>query len=244
MHDNILYGYHPVREVIRAGRRKVLEVYLSKGRTTSRAEKVISLAQAIKVPVHRITAEKMTAMTRSESNQGVCAVVGPFIWSDLDRLKTTDENGGPLLLLLDQVLDPHNLGALIRTAYCAGVNGLILTKDRSAQPTPAVCKASAGAMEHLPLTRVTNMVSTIKTLKASGIWIAGLDKENGQNVYKSDLTGPLALVIGGEEKGLRPLVRKHCDLLASIPQEGAIDSLNASVAGGVVIYEAYRQRKT
>ena len=163
--------------------------------------------------------------------------------SDVFHLTKTTRGRNPFLLLLDHIVDPHNLGALLRTAFCAGLDGVVITKDRSAQPSPAVSKASAGTMEHISLTRVTNMVSTIKTLKESGLWVAGLDKHIGQSIYTSDLTGPMALVIGSEEKGIRPLVRKHCDLMIAIPQIGDVDSLNASVAGGVVMYEIYRQRE-
>ena len=156
--------------------------------------------------------------------------------------KRQAQGSNPFLLLLDHIVDPHNLGALLRTAFCAGLDGVVITKDRSAKPTPAVSKASAGTMEHISLSRVTNMVSTIKTLQAAGLWVVGLDKHTGQSIYTSELTGPIALVIGSEEKGIRPLVKKNCDLMVAIPQVGNVDSLNASVAGGVVMYETYRQR--
>jgi len=148
------------------------------------------------------------------------------------------------LLLADSISDTHNLGALIRTALCAGVDGVIIPKDRAAAPLPSVSRASAGALEHMPVVQVTNLVNTIAELKEKGMWIAGMAADADQSLFESNLTGPLALVIGGEEKGIRPLVRKHCDFLIRIPQEGQIDSLNASVAGAVVMYEAYRQRKT
>ena len=241
---DILYGYHPVREALRSKKRKLLEIYLAKGKTSPRFEEVASLATAVRIPVKRVSLGIIESMAATEFHQGICAAAGPYIWSDLSRLLATTEGGNPFLLLLDHIIDPHNLGALLRTAFCAGLDGVVITKDRSVQPTPAVSKASAGAMEHISLTRVTNMVSTIKTLKESGLWIAGLDKQTGQSIYASDLTGPLALVNGSEEQGIRPLVRKHCDLMVAIPQAGVVDSLNASVAGGVVMYEAYRQRKS
>jgi len=134
------------------------------------------------------------------------------------------------------------LGALLRTALCAGVDGIVIPKDRSALPTPAVSKASAGALEHSSLARVTNMVNTIKHLKEKGLWILGLDRIAEQSVFSSDLKGSIALVVGGEAKGIRPLVKKHCDMLMSIPQSSRINSLNASAAGAVVMYEAFRQR--
>jgi 23S rRNA (guanosine2251-2'-O)-methyltransferase len=146
------------------------------------------------------------------------------------------------LLLLDSVVDPHNLGALIRTASGVGTDGVVITRHRSASPTPAVSNTSAGALEHVRLAVVTNMAETIKALKSNGIWVIGMDRRADRSVFDSDLSGSIAIVIGGEEKGIRPLVRKRCDMLLSIPQSGTIDSLNASVAGAVVMYEVYRQR--
>jgi len=239
----ILYGYHPVREALRAGKRELLEICLPKGKSSYRVEEVASLAKAAHVSINRVSMGRIESMVATDSHQGICASAGPYVWSDLSRLLKTAEGRNPFLLLLDHIVDPHNLGALLRTAFCAGLDGVVITKDRSAQPTPAVSKASAGTMEHISLTRVTNMVSTIKTLKESGLWVAGLDKQTGQSIYTSDMTGPMALVIGSEEKGIRPLVKKHCDLMVAIPQVGDVDSLNASVAGGVVMYETYRQRE-
>jgi 23S rRNA (guanosine2251-2'-O)-methyltransferase len=148
----------------------------------------------------------------------------------------------PWLLILDGVVDPQNLGALMRTAVCAGMGAVVLPKDRSARPGPAVSRASAGALEHARLAVVTNIVATIQALKPLGLWIVGLDKDDGQPLFASDLSGPLAIVVGAEGKGIRPLVRRHCDFLVAVPQVGPIDSINASVAGAVVIYESWRQR--
>ena len=159
----------------------------------------------------------------------------------LDSIQGGKSNS--FLLLLDNIMDPHNLGALIRTALCVGVNGVIIPKDRSAQPTPTVSKSSAGALEHICLSRVTNMVNTITMLKKSGLWIAGMDKISADSIFTCDMKRFNAIVIGGEGKGLRPLVKKNCDMLLSIPQTGPLDSLNASAAGAVVMYEAFRQRR-
>ena len=239
-----IYGYHPVREALRAGRRKFRDVYISKTGRSPRFGEIRSLAAAARVSVQQVPEEQIESMAGVPSHQGVCAAAGEYRCTDLNRLLTKSRTAAPLILLLDQIVDPQNLGALIRTAYCAGLDGVIFTKDRSAGPTPAVSKASAGAMEHISLTRVTNMVTTIKTLKKAGIWVAGLDSWEGHSLYTSDLTGPLAMVIGSEEKGIRSLVKKNCDFLLAVPQTGRIDSLNASVAGGVVMYEAFRQRTT
>jgi len=140
-------------------------------------------------------------------------------------------------------VDPHNLGALLRTALCATLSGVIIPKDRSAEPSATVSKSSAGALEHIRLATVVNMVNTIKELKKNNIWIIGLDKDGDQSIYENDFTGNIALIVGGEESGIRPLVKKNCDFLSVIPQNGPVSSLNASVAGAIAIYEAYRQRQ-
>ncbi len=238
----IIYGYHPVREALRAGKRRIIEIFVSESNKTQRLTDIRNLAAAAHIPVRHLTKNDVDSMVDTPGNQGICASSGPYPCTPLEELLTKSLHQIPLLLLVDQVVDPQNLGALIRTAYCAGLNGVIITKDRSAGPSPTVSKASAGAMEHISLTRVTNMVTTIKTLKKAGLWIAGLEGSAGQSIYAADLSGPLALVVGSEKKGIRALVKKHCDLLLAIPQIGHIDSLNASVAGGVVMYEAFRQR--
>ena len=161
-----------------------------------------------------------------------------------DILAAAEHGSRPhFLLLLDNILDPQNLGAIVRTALCVGVDGVIMPKDRSAAITPAVSKASAGALEHILLSRVTNLVQAIKLCKEHGVWVVGLDKTAERTLYDGEMTGPIAIVLGGELKGLRPLVKKNCDFLVSIPQHGAVDSLNASVAAAVTMYEALRQRQ-
>ena len=244
MKKEILYGIHPVFEALKAGRRDFFEVYIAKDKTSKRIDKLVAIAESMKVPVERVEPLTLKSMTGTDLHQGLGARTGPFPISEIsdifDGVQTDDENH--LLLLLDNIMDPHNLGALIRTALCVGVDGIIIPKDRSVPPTPAVSKASAGALEHIRLVRVTNMVNTIKDLKEKGLWIAGMEKTSDKSIFFSDLTGPVAIVIGGEEKGMRPLVKKHCDFLMSIPQTGQVNSLNASVAGAVVMYEAFRQR--
>ena len=220
----------------------MMEICLPTGKSSPRLEEVASLAAAARVSINRVSMERIASMAATDAHQGICASAGPYVWRDFSRLLETAQGNNPFFLLLDHIVDPQNFGALLRTAFCAGLDGVVITKDRSAQPTPAVSKASAGTMEHISLSRVTNMVSTIKTLQAAGLWVVGLDKHTGQSIYTSELTGPIALVIGSEEKGIRPLVKKNCDLMVAIPQVGNVDSLNASVAGGVVMYETYRQR--
>ena len=244
MKSEILYGIHPVIEAIRANRRDIYEVYIEKGKSSRRLEKVLSLAEFKKIPVVSVKPSTLKSITGTELHQGVGAKTNPYPLAELSDFedKVPKDHSKSLILLLDNILDPQNLGALIRTALCVQVDGIIIPKDRSALPTPAVSKASAGALEHVKLVRVVNMVRTINTLKEKGLWIVGMDKASDQSIFFSDLTGPVAIVIGGEEKGIRPLVKKKCDFLMSIPQTGPVNSLNAAVAGAIAMYEAFRQR--
>ena len=240
MKTEILFGIHAVSEALRAGRRIFSEVYTAK--SSARVEEVAAYSESFHIPVKKIQASQLQSLSGTDMHQGIAAKVSLYPLTDLyDMLGTADT--AQFLLLLDSVSDTQNLGALIRTALCAGVNGVIIPKDRAASPTPGVSKASAGALEHILLAQVTNMVSTINELKKNGIWIAGMDRSADQSVFGSDLTCPLGIVIGGEEKGIRPLVRKQCDFLMSVPQKGAVNSLNASVAGAVAMYEVLRQRE-
>lgn len=244
MKTEILYGIHPVSEALKAGRRKFFEVYLAQHKDSKRAEKTATIAESLNIPLKKVKAFELSSITGNDRHQGIGARVSPYPLAEptdiYDNIKA-DKN--PFLLLLDSIIDPHNLGALIRTALCAGVEGIIIPKDRSASPTPAVSSASAGALEHVRLALVTNMVTSIKELKKKGVWVAGMDKTLQKSIFSFDFSCALAIVIGGEEKGIRSLVKKHCDFLISIPQKGKINSLNASAAGAVVMYEAFRQRK-
>jgi 23S rRNA (guanosine2251-2'-O)-methyltransferase len=241
----ILFGINPVLEALTAGRRTFFEVYIVEKKISNRLERMVTLSKAKKIPVVRVKPSQLKSLTGTDQHQGIGAMTSSYPLSGIadiiDSIRPDDKN--QLLLLVDNVMDPHNLGALIRTALCVGVDGIIIPKDRSVPPTPAVSKASAGALEHIRLARATNMVTTIKTLKEKGWWIAGMEKASDKSIFLSELTGRLAIIIGGEEKGMRPLVKKHCDFLMSIPQKGPINSLNASVAGAVVMYEAFRQQQ-
>lgn len=244
--EEILYGVHPVLETIRAGRRTVFEIYTTPSRRGARLSAVMQLAEENHIPLTRLKEDRLASLTGHSRHQGIAARVSAYPFAALDTLDFTvcgDSSQDPFLLLLDSVVDPHNFGALIRTALCVGMNAVLIPKDRAVAPTPAVSKASAGALEHMAVIRVTNMVKTMEALKARGLWLAGMSAGGGDSLFETDLKGPLGLLIGGEEKGLRPLVQRHCDLLLSIPQSGPLDSLNASVAGAVVMYEAFRQRQ-
>jgi len=241
----ILFGINPVYEALRAGRRDIFMVYIAKEKISKRLERIIALADSLKIPVEESTSLYLKSISGSEQHQGVGIETGLYPFVKLSDMLDSIQGGksNSFLLLLDNIMDPHNLGALIRTALCVGVDGVIIPKDRSAQPTPTVSKSSAGALEHICLSRVTNMANTITMLKKNGLWIAGMDKVSTDSIFTCDMKRFNAIVIGGEGKGLRPLVKKNCDILLSIPQTGPLDSLNASAAGAVVMYEAFRQRQ-
>ena len=244
MKTEIIYGIHPVYEALSAGRRQIFEVYLNDEKHIRRFGSLISLAETRGIHLQNIRSAEFKSLAGPVVHQGVAARVSPFPLSALTTILQPDEakQENFFLLMLDNIVDPQNLGALIRTALCVGVDGVILPKDNCAKPTPAVSRASAGAMEHVQLSRVTNLVQTIKRCKDYGLWIIGLQKDAEQSIYNGGLAGSIAIVVGGEQKGIRPLVRKNCDFILSIPQQGPVDSLNASVAGAVAMYEALRQR--
>ena len=215
---------------------------MAKEKKGARIEKAIQSAESAGIEIHYETLSGMDSMAGSRQHQGVMLKTGSFPFSGLDEILSGKDN--PLILIPDCIEDPRNLGAIIRTAHCAGANGIIIPKDRSAGPSPLVSKTSAGALEHTKIVQVTNINKTMTELKKSGIWFAGLDAEGASSLYSLDLSLPLAIVIGGEENGIRPLVLKNCDFRVSIPQKGKIDSLNASVAASIVLYEALRQRES
>ena len=242
----VLYGFHPVMEALTAGRRTMYTLMVDRTALSDRQTRVVEVAEKRGVPCQTLTPDQIRAACGSDQHQGVAAAVSPLPTDSMESIvaDTVQKDGPCLLVLLDSIVDPNNLGAIVRTAHCVGADALVVPKDRAVGATPAVSKASAGALEHTRLCRVTNLVGTIQWLKKGGVWVAGLSMHADQTVFQANLKGPLALVVGGEEKGLRPLVRQHCDFLVSIPLRGRVDSLNASAAAAVVLYEAFRQRQT
>jgi 23S rRNA (guanosine2251-2'-O)-methyltransferase len=242
----ILYGFHPVYEALRADRRTFHEIYILKQTHAKRIERIRSEAERQNILLKEVSPAKLQAIGGTVSHQGVMARVTAYPLVDTADLLEAVLPGAPppFFLLLDHIVDPHNLGAIIRTAVCAGIDGVVIPKDRSAYPTPAVSRISAGALEYMRVAQVNNMARFVKTLKDQDVWIVGLDQNAGQPIYAADLTGAVGLVIGGEEKGIRSLVKRNCDFLISIPQCGPVGSLNASVAGAIAMYESYRQRST
>lgn len=241
-----IYGLHPVREAIAAGRRTIYRVMVDRRTLSDRQAEVVRMAERRGIAWQVATPHQIRAEAGSPQHQGVAAAVSPLPVESLESvLDGAGRNGGAcLLILLDGIVDPNNLGAIVRTAHCAGADALVIPKDRAVGATAAVSKVSAGALEHTRLCRVTNLAAAIRWLKKRGVWVAGLAMNADRSVFQAQLTGPLALVVGGEEQGLRPLIRQHCDYLISIPMRGRLDSLNASAAAAVVLYETFRQRQT
>jgi 23S rRNA (guanosine2251-2'-O)-methyltransferase len=240
----ILYGFHPVAEALAAGRRKIHEVWISRDSGRGRVASLTASLASHGVPVHPVAARVLASHAGTERHQGIAASVTSFPMTGTAALLTLAAADGSLFfLMLDRIVDPQNLGALLRSAEGVGAAAVILPKDRSASPTPAVSKASAGAMEHLRITVVTNLVQTMQQLKDLGYWCYGLDSRGGHCLFDTPMTGKIVLLVGGEEKGLRHLVRGQCDVLISIPQQGTVGSLNASAAGAVAMYERCRQQR-
>lgn len=238
MKGELIFGVNPVRESLQGGR-GAYNLYVQNSATDHRVEKIIHLAEERGISVHRRDKLDITKMCASSHHQGIALEVEPFCYADFDQLLTsTTQSGSPVFfLILDAIQDPHNLGALIRSAACAGIDAVLIPKDRACGITAAAEKTSAGAVETVPVAMVTNIAQTLETLKKIGFWVYGLDANAKQSIYGTEFSGSVALVVGGEENGIRPLVRKQCDVVMSIPQYGGVSSLNASVAGGIALFE-------
>lgn len=249
---HVIYGRRPVIEVlrsIRSGERTAEQILIS-GRNEDAAhdralKDIIHLARALGIPLKKVPEERLNTLAGGGRHQGVVVLVreGPK-YADVDEiLEVAKERGEPpFLVVLNQVQDPRNLGAILRTAEVAGVHGVIIPKHRAVGLTDTVAKTAAGAEEHLKVARVTNIAQTLRRLKEAGMWVFGTEAGAGCTLWEADLTTPLVLVFGNEEKGLSDVVRKECDFVISIPVRGKVESLNVSVAAGIVIYEVIRQR--
>ena len=239
-----LTGPHAVREALAAGR-PLQTVLLARGRHGGRLEEIARLAKRNGVPVRFEDRVRLDQVAGTREHQGVVAMVASKAAVSLeDLLARPNQQGAPgLLVLLDGVEDPQNLGAIIRTALAAGAAGIVIPERRAAGLGDAAARASAGAVAHLPVARVTNLPRAMETLKSAGYWLVGLDERAERRYTDVDLTGSVALVLGGEGKGLHQLVRERCDFLVSIPSRGPVPSLNVSVAAGIALFEALRQRQ-
>jgi 23S rRNA (guanosine2251-2'-O)-methyltransferase len=241
-----LYGRNAVYEALRAGRRAFYKLTLAEGiRETDVVDQIVDVAQQAGVPVEQ--ADRYTLERFGHFNhQGVILEASEYPYSALEELYgiADSDDHAPLFLLLDLLKDPHNVGSLLRTAEAVGVHGVVIQKRRAVDITPTVVHTSVGAVEHMRVTQVTNLVRAMEWLKDQRVWIAGLEALRGaQPYYQADLVGALAVVVGSEGKGMRRLVREACDFLVQLPMRGEVTSLNASVAGSVVLYEALRQRQ-
>ena len=240
----VLYGVHPVEEALKAGRRRFDHVLVARERQDERLEKLVALCRQSGVRVRQEAREQLTLLAHTPAHQGVVAMVRPQEFLAIEDLFEPSTPGASrLLLALDGVEDPQNLGALLRVADGAGVDGVVLTERRSAPLSPVAVKASAGAAEHLRIARVVNLVRALEDLKRRNLWIIGLDERGTTDYDQFDFTGDCVLVLGREGAGLHDLVRRTCDHLLRIPMAGGVNSLNVSAAGAVVLYEAFRQRR-
>jgi 23S rRNA (guanosine2251-2'-O)-methyltransferase len=243
---DLIYGINPVREGLMGRRRKPLELFVLRGAGSARIKELLWDAEKEGVPVRQRERKDLDRLAGHSHHQGVLLRVEPFAYACLEELLLIWRASGrkAFFLILDGINDPRNLGAALRTADAAGCHGVIVPKDRACPVTAVVDKASAGALEHIPLCQMTNLARALERLKNEGVWVYGMaGREEADSFFEVDLSGDLALVVGSEGKGLRPNVREHCDMLLSIPMQGGVASLNASAAAAIALFEVVRQRK-
>lgn len=240
----LVYGVNPVLEALRARPDEIERLRVAEGSLTGKSgSELLARARSAGIALERVPRQSLSSLAQGGAHQGVVAQLREFRYATLEELMAGAQSSGrPLLAIaLDNIQDPQNLGAIIRSAHAFGVQGVIIPQDRSAQVTPAVAKASAGAIEHCQLVRVVNLSRALEELKQAGAWVMGAVSEGGEKLSEVRLAGPLVVVIGGEANGIRRGVLKHCDLQVSIPMPGGIGSLNASVAAGIILYEIARR---
>ena len=241
--DDQIEGRNSVLELLESGK-DVNKIFVTRGEKHGSINKILGIAKERKIIVVEKDKKQMDEMAQEENYQGVIAIVPPFEYVEIsDILEVAKErNEDPFVIVLDGIEDPHNLGSIIRTAETAGVHGVIIPKRRAVSVNSTVNKASAGAVEHMKIARVTNISDAIEELKKAGLWVCGTAVDTNKYYYNQDLTGALAIVIGNEGKGIGEKVKKNCDFLVKIPMKGKVQSLNASVSTGIVVYEAVKQR--
>lgn len=242
--DDQVEGRNSVIELLESNR-DINKIFIQSGEKHGSINKIIAMANKKKILIVEVSKEKINQMAQNENHQGVIAIVPPFDYSDVDDIleEAKSKNEDPFIVILDGIEDPHNLGAIIRSAETAGAHGVIIPKRRAACVNATVNKVSAGAVEHMKIARVNNLVETINYLKKNDLWICGTDGDAKTYYYDQDLRGPLAIIIGSEGFGMSRLVKENCDFLVKIPMKGKITSLNASVSAGIVMYEVVKQRK-
>jgi 23S rRNA (guanosine2251-2'-O)-methyltransferase len=241
---HMIYGIHPVKESLKSSHTPIQEILIGAQPPSSSLQSVVDLAAERKIQVTFTTKENLERLARGGLHQNVIAMIQETSYADIDEVlgRWKREGKKAFFLILDSIQDPQNLGSLIRTSLGCGVHGIIIPKDRAVGITPSVVKASAGATAHLPIVKVVNIANTIDVLRKEGIWVYGASGEASELIYDLDLDIHLAIVLGAEGKGIRPLVKKKCDRLFSIPMKGPVSSFNVSVSGGMILYEVMRQR--
>ena len=243
-YEDKVEGRNSVFELLNSNR-DINKIYIQKGERHGAINKIISLAKEKHIVISEIEKNKLDQMSQTKNHQGIIAVVPPFNYCEVEDILelAKSKQEAPFIIILDGIEDPHNLGSIIRTAETAGVHGIIIPKRRCSLVNATVSKTSAGAVEHMKIARVSNLIQTIENLKENGVWVCGTDMDTNTYYYNQDLKGALAIVIGSEGFGISRLVKEKCDFLVKIPMKGKVTSLNASVSAGIVIYEAVRQKK-
>ena len=241
--DDQIEGRNAVIELLESGK-DINKIYITKGEKKGSINKIIAMANEKKVIIVEKDKKQMDMMAGTQNYQGVIAVVPPYEYVEIEDILEVakQKKEDPFILILDGIEDPHNLGAIIRTAETAGVHGIIIPKRRAVAVNSTVSKVASGALEYIKIARVNNINDTINKLKEKGIWICGTAIDAQKTYYNQDLTGPIAIVIGNEGKGISDLVKKNCDFLVNIPMKGKVTSLNASVSTGIILYEAVKQK--
>ncbi len=241
--DDQIEGRNSVLELLESGK-DINKIYVTRGERHGSINKILGIAKERKIIVVEKDKRQMDEMAQEENYQGVIAIVPPFEYVEIQDIlqEAIERKEDPFILILDGIEDPHNLGSIIRTAETAGVHGIIIPKRRAVSVNSTVNKASAGAVEHMKIARVTNISDAIEELKQAGLWICGTDINSEKYYYNQDLTGPLGIVIGNEGKGISAKVKKNCDFNVKIPMKGKVTSLNASVSTGIIVYESVKQR--
>ncbi len=243
MSTDKIAGRNPVMEALKSGR-EIDKILVAKGTEGGSLIKIIGKAKDKGIPIQYVDRQKLNEMSDSNVHQGIIATVAAYEYCHIDDIFDAANKKGkdPFIVILDEIMDPHNLGSIMRTADAVGVDGIVIPKRRSVGLTSTVAKSSAGAIEYVPVAKVSNIAQTIDRIKEKGVWVAGADMSGEKEHYNMDLKGPLALVIGNEGQGMSRLVKEKCDFLAKLPMVGQVSSLNASVAAAVLMYEVYRQR--
>ncbi len=240
----IIAGRNSVLEALKAGR-SLNKILIAKGERQGSIRDIFSQAKEQGLVIQEVEAAKLDQLAAGVRHQGVIALAAPVAYVEINDILSAayGKNEPPFLVLLDELADPHNVGAILRTADATGVHGVLIPKRRSCPLTQTVAKTSAGAIEHVPVARIGNVAQTLKGLKKQGLWVVGADMDGDKNYYEADLTGPVVLVVGSEGQGMGRLIREACDFVVRIPMKGKITSLNASVACSLLLYEILRQRE-